>query len=105
MVKFLEKCPDNEDAKNNVYFLQNELCAFQDSKASNTSCFLKGYDDIEQSFVSCYTWFTSPQERDMCPDSVSNPTCAEALMAATENYDCCFQNLFGSSEFISQATQ
>ena len=106
MIEFLEGCPNDETAKYYIYFLQSELCAFG---GSDTSCALQDQSNIEQPLTSCFAWFLDPDARDGCPalvpdTPVGTASCADTLKSATNEYGCCFQNLFGSEQFIDATT-
>ena len=85
------------------------LCAFKDGITSDTSCALQDQTIINQPLTSCFAWFLDPETRDGCPALVTDTpdgtaSCTDTLKSATEEYGCCFQNLFGTDEFISITT-
>ena len=113
MVDFLrstEECRNNMTVRENADFLQSQLCAYEDGRTAATSCALESdYSKIEGVSLSCNRWFGSAMTT--CPDPLQLPgfpspaPCDDALKAAIEQYGCCYENLFGSEEFISEITQ
>ena len=109
MVDFLrstEECRNNNTVQENVYYLQNELCAYKDGDNGDTSCALLSYDDINGALESCFGWWwpgntTCPP---LLPGVETNTSCANALKAAVEQYGCCFQNLFSTDQYIDTTT-
>ena len=91
-------------------YLQSQLCAYKDGRTAATSCALESdYSKIEDVSLSCNGWFGSAITT--CPGPIQLPEfptpapCDDALKAAIEQYGCCYENLFGSEEFISEITQ
>ena len=111
MIDFLRgttKCRNDKEVQENVDFLQNELCAYKDGEGKPaTSCALQDYSKINDPLTSCFGWWLlgGTDCPALLPDVPTNTSCTDALKTAVGDYECCFQNLFGTEEFINETTQ
>ena len=111
MLNFLrstENCRNDEEAQQNAYFIESELCAYKDGDGKpETSCVLQSESDIRV-MLACFGWYIS--RGSVCPDlypdiPVTVESCEVALQTAVADYGCCLQNRFGTEESKEELTQ
>jgi hypothetical protein len=109
VIKFLQstdECRESIANQGGANYLQDNLCVFSDSeenKDKNCLQFLRGdlqNEPLGAALAACFTWYLGSADSE-CPSD----TCSAALKTAVETYGCCYQNVFGTEDFISSSTQ